>query len=181
MYQLDLITGERTMVAKNPGDVVGWGTEDESFEVRVAVTRNSTDSSETYRIRDTESSEWRNLITFPYGEEGYFVNFCLPQDSCAYMLSTVGRETKALIKIDLQTGNILSVISSNNKSDIQGVDIDDDTKQIRAVSYNYARVENVFFDDELQQEYHALETLKPTNSEIQVSSTTDDKSIWVVR
>ena len=34
MYRCSLSTGELTLDTENPGNVVGWGTEDESFEVR---------------------------------------------------------------------------------------------------------------------------------------------------
>ena len=33
MYRCDLPTGKLTLDTENPGDVLGWGTEDESFEV----------------------------------------------------------------------------------------------------------------------------------------------------
>ena len=46
-------------------DVVGWGTEDCSFEVRQATVINSADSSNTVRVRDNKDAEWRDLITFP--------------------------------------------------------------------------------------------------------------------
>ena len=34
MYRVSLATGDLTLDTENPGDVLGWGTEDESFEVR---------------------------------------------------------------------------------------------------------------------------------------------------
>ena len=37
MYRCNLRTGELTLDTENPGDVLGWGAEDESFEVRRIV------------------------------------------------------------------------------------------------------------------------------------------------
>ena len=34
MYRCDVASGKLTLDTENPGDVLGWGTEDESFEVR---------------------------------------------------------------------------------------------------------------------------------------------------
>ena len=40
MYRCDVASGKLTLDTENPGDVLGWGTEDESFEVRDAVSRH---------------------------------------------------------------------------------------------------------------------------------------------
>ena len=104
MYRCNYKTGELTLDTENPGDVVGWGSEDFSFEVREAVVRNQEDSSTTIRVRDDARSEWRDLITFPYGEEGNLVDFCADGKSC-YLTSSLGRETTALLKVDLKTGS----------------------------------------------------------------------------
>lgn len=63
MYRCKLSTGELTLDTENPGGVLGWGTEDESFEVREAIVMNPSDSSTTVRVRDDASSEWRDLVT----------------------------------------------------------------------------------------------------------------------
>ena len=67
----------------NPGDVIGWKVEDESFEIRAATVRNAADSSTTIRIRSSadlinddktenksKDTEWRDVFHYPYGEEG---------------------------------------------------------------------------------------------------------------
>ena len=139
MYRCTL-AGELTMEAENPGDVIAWGSEDESFQIRTATVRNQQDSSNTVRVRDSNDGEWRDLITFPYGEEGGFVNFCGPDEAdYGYLLSTLGRDTKALITVNLQTGETVEDISSNDKCDVGGVTLDQDTKAVRAITYNYAR------------------------------------------
>ena len=189
MYRCLLATGELTMEAENPGDVVGWESDDETFQIRVATVRNQTDSSNTIRIRKNnghqkpngDDDEWQDLITFPYGEEGGFVDFCGPDSSdFGYIVSTLGRDTKALLKINLSTGEILEEISSNDKCDVGGVTLHQDTKHVRAITYNYARTERVFFDKELEQHYQALGSWKPKGSEVSVASKTRDETLWVV-
>ena len=99
MYRCDYKTGKLTLDTQNPGNVVGFGSEDETFEVRLAVVRNQSDSSTTLRVRDSadNDAEWRDLITFPYGEEGNLVEFC-PDGKTAWLKSSLGRETTALLK-----------------------------------------------------------------------------------
>ena len=179
IYRCNYKTGELTLDTENPGDVVGFGSEDESFEVREAVVRNQADSSTTIRIRDNATSPWRDLITFPYGEEGNLVEFC-PDGQTAWLKSSLGRETTALLKIDLQTGETLEEVFCNDKCNCGAVSLDPDTKELRAVSYNYARLERQFFDDELKKDYEFLASVAPEGAEVLPSSKTRDEKTWIV-
>lgn len=179
MYRIDLQTASKTLEVQNPGDVVGWGVEDFSFKIKQATVRNQDDSSNTIRILDETTNTWKDLITFPYGEEGGFLDFC-KDDNFGYVTSSLGRDTKALLKIDLQTGETVEEVSSNPQCDVRGVFMDDDTKEVRLVSFNYARTERVFFDKELEAHYQVLEQIKPSESDISVASRSRDEQLWVV-
>ena len=89
--------------------------------------------------------EWRDLITFPYGEDGNMVDFSQDGKS-ALVLSSIGRETTALLRMDVASGKVLEEIASNEKANVGGIMLDDDTKAVRAVSFNYARTERQYFD-----------------------------------
>ena len=66
VYRCDIATGDLTLDTENPGNVLGWGSEDESFEIREAIVMNQEDSSTTVLVRDSMDQPFRNLITFPY-------------------------------------------------------------------------------------------------------------------
>ena len=180
MYRVQYKTGERVLDTKNPGDVIGWGSEDFTFEVREAVVKDQADSSNTLRVRDDKSSEWRDLITFPYGENVNLVDFCADGGKTCWVTSSLGRETTALLKVDLETGKTLDTISSNDKCDVGGITLDEETKELRAISYNYARTERVFFDNELERDHDLLKSLGHENCEVGVVSKTTDEKTWVV-
>jgi len=180
MYRVQYKTGEKVLDTKNPGDVLGWGSEDFSFEVREALVKNQEDDSSIVRVRDGKEADWRDLAVFPYGEDGNLVEFCADDGKTCLMTSSVGRETSALLKVDLQTGETLDIISSNDKCDVGGVVIDDDTKEVKAISYNYARTERVFFDKELEKDYELLKSLGPDGAEVGTSSKTEDEKTWIV-
>jgi dipeptidyl aminopeptidase/acylaminoacyl peptidase len=180
MYRVQYKTGEKVMDTENPGDVLGWGSEDFSFEVREALVKNQEDDSSIVRVRDNKDSEWRDLAIFPYGENGNLVEFCADDGKTCYMTSSVGRETSALLKVDLKTGETLDVISANDKCDVGGIVIDDDTKEIKAISYNYARTEREFFDKELEKDYELLKSLGPEGAEVGTASKTEDEKTWIV-
>eukprot|EP00569_Conticribra_weissflogii_P019711 CAMPEP_0171430218 /NCGR_PEP_ID=MMETSP0881-20121228/6422_1 /TAXON_ID=67004 /ORGANISM="Thalassiosira weissflogii, Strain CCMP1336" /LENGTH=764 /DNA_ID=CAMNT_0011950289 /DNA_START=4 /DNA_END=2298 /DNA_ORIENTATION=+ len=191
MYRCFYKTGELVLDTINPGDVIGWKVEDESFEVRGAVARNEVDSSSTVRIRKSadlinndsgsNETEWRDVFHFPYGEEGGLLSFCPDNGKTGYITSSLGRETTALLKVDLETGETIEEIFSNDKCNVGGVTLDKDTKEVRAITYNYARTERVFFDKELEKDYEFLKANAPIpDAEVGVVSRTLDETKWVI-
>lgn len=184
IYRIDNFqegTTTKVLDTENPGTVVGWGAEDESFEVRFALVRDQTTSSNTLQVRNSAADEWKELITFPYGEEGSFVEFCKDDGKSCYITSSLGRDTKALLKVDLETGETIKEIFATDECDVGGIDIEEDTKDIRLVSYNIARRERVFFDKDLEADYKKLAELGPAGSpEVSVVSKTTDETLWVV-
>ena len=161
MYRVFLNTGEKYVDTVNPGDVIGWKTEDESFEIRAATVRNSEDSSTTIRVRmsadlvegSVEDTEWKDVFHFPYGEEGGLLDFYSDGGKTGYLTSSLGRETTALLKVDVKTGETLEELYSNDKCNVGAVTLEKDTKELRAVSYNYARMVSLLFP------FHHLVTL----------------------
>ena len=147
--------------------------------IREALVKNQVDSSETVRVRDGENDEWRDLITFPYGEDGNLIDFCKDSKTCC-MISSLWRETTALQKVDLATGETLEVVSNKNKSDYGGVILDDNTKYLKVVAFYYARTERVFFNTELEKDYEMLKSLWYDNTEVGVVSKTENEKTWVV-
>ena len=57
MYRCEVASGALTLDTENPGDVLGWGTEDESFEVRMRMAH----ALHTHRRRRA-----RALLSTPY-------------------------------------------------------------------------------------------------------------------
>ena len=157
MYRIFYKTGEMYLDTLNPGDVIGWKTEDESFQIRAATVRNSEDSSTTIRIRcsadlinDSEDdTDWKDVFHFPYGEEGGLISFCADGGKTGCLTSSLARETTALLKVNLETGETLEEIFANDKCNVGGVTLEKDTKEIRALSYNYARTVRIPFFNEI--------------------------------
>jgi dipeptidyl aminopeptidase/acylaminoacyl peptidase len=145
----------------------------------MATVRNQADSSNTIRVRDGPEGEWRDLVTFPFEEEGGFVDF-MPDGDAGNITSTIDRDTKALLKVDLKTGETLEVVSENEKCDVRGITLDQDTKEVRAVTFNYARTERVFFDKELEADYKVLGSIMPEGAEVSVASRSRDEKLWAV-
>ena len=68
----------------------------------------------------------------------------------------------------------------NDKYDCGVVILDNDTKELWAVSYKYVRKERIFFDKELERDYEIFEKLGPDDSESGVVNSTDGGKTWIV-
>ena len=91
MFRVDLTSGALTPDSQNPGDVIDWLTDPE-FQIRGAFAQNAKDGSNTLRVRDSREEEWRDLITWPFGENGSPVGFAKDGKSI-YVESSLGSDT----------------------------------------------------------------------------------------
>ena len=69
MYRVDLTSGAIMMDTQNPGDVLEW-IPDPTFQIRAAMAQNPKDASTILRVRDGKDAAWRDLMTWPFGENG---------------------------------------------------------------------------------------------------------------
>jgi len=58
VYKVNVLTGESTLAAENPGDVLGWST-DHQGRVRMAISISGVDSE--LRYRDSDSEPFRSI------------------------------------------------------------------------------------------------------------------------
>jgi dipeptidyl aminopeptidase/acylaminoacyl peptidase len=186
MYRCNINTGERILDTINPGDVLSWGVDQTTFEVRQALVRNQNDSSTTIRIRG-QSKEWREIYTYPYGELGSFIAFCGDRESC-WITSSLGRDTKALMRINFHTeenvthlGNESLRVFYHNDCDVEEVHLNRHGN-LTMISYHHTRRELHFFDKEFEYHFNVLAKAGPVSSrdEIRIVSKSRDESIWVV-
>ena len=63
-------------------------------------------------------------------------------------------------------GEVMETIASSEKCNTGGILLDDDTKEVRVVSFNYARTERTWFDKGLEADFKKLEAAAPEGSEI---------------
>ena len=186
MHRCNINTGECILDTINPGDVLSWGVDQTTFEVRQALVRNQKDSSTIIRIRG-QSGGWKDLYTYPYGELGNFIGFCGDQESC-WITSSLGRETKALMKINFQTEendthlrNKTLSAHHHDKCDVEEVYLDR-YGNLTMIAYHHTRRELQFFDKELEYHFNILTKAGPVSSrdEIRIVSKSCDELIWVV-
>jgi dipeptidyl aminopeptidase/acylaminoacyl peptidase len=154
MHRVDLTTGAIVLDTENPGDVVGWVT-DPAFQIRGAMAQNPKDASTILRVRDARGTPWRDLLTWPFGENGGADDFTA-DGKALYVETSIGADTTRLVKVDIASGKELETIAANPKVDVGGVIIHEDTKVVQAVGFNYLKNEWAVLDPSIKADFEAL-------------------------
>jgi dipeptidyl aminopeptidase/acylaminoacyl peptidase len=154
MYRVDLTTGAITLDTENPGDVLGWVT-DPDFRIRAAMAQNPKDASTLLRVRDGNGAPWRDLMTWPFGENGGADDFTA-DGKAIYVETSIGADTTRLVKVDAATGKELATIAANPKVDVGDAIIQPDTKVVQAVGFNHLKNEWTVLDDSIKADFEAL-------------------------
>lgn len=177
VYNLNLETGDLKLVARNPGNIIGWKADPE-FKVRCAMGMKS-DGGMDLMIRETEKSSWKTLLTWG------------PEDSMSsgpagftkdgqYMYCTDSRNANAsrLVKIDLAKGELMDVIAEDPQYDVSGVMIHPDTYEVQAVAFTKARDEWIVLDESIKADFEAIANLDKGDYFIYDRDNADDT--WLV-
>jgi len=154
MYRVDLTTGAIVLDTENPGDVVGWVT-DPGFQIRGAMAQNPKDASTMLRVRDARDAPWRDLLTWPFGENGGADDFTA-DGKALYVETSIGADTTRLVKVNIASGRELETIASDPRADVGGAIIHEDTKVVQAVGFTYLKNEWTVLDPSIKADFEAL-------------------------
>lgn len=176
MYRINLNTGKVTLDTKNPGDVENW-LADDNFQIRAAVAVNGEDGSSILRTRENLNSPWRDIITWPFGESGGLVTFSKDGKTLT-ITSTLGSNTMRLLEIDPTSGKTLKVLASDPKSDINDVLINENTREVQAVQFDYLKPEWKVLDPTIKDDFAILNA--KLKGVYQITSRDKDDRLWAV-
>jgi dipeptidyl aminopeptidase/acylaminoacyl peptidase len=176
VYHLDLTTSELTLVAKNPGNIVGWVV-DSQLKVRGASTTLPDGSSELL-VRDTQESSWQNIITWDADDalSSGAVGFTLDGQSL-YLLDSRNANTGRLVRLNLAT-NDLKVIAEDPHYDISNALIHPDTHEVQAIAFNRDRVEWVVLDQSIEQDFQGIRSIH--RGDFSIVSRDDADTTWIL-
>ena len=173
IYRINIVTGERTLIQKNPG-LAGFVC-DEDYKVRFGVTYTPV-GGQVYL--QPEGDDWKPFLEIK-PEDGLttsLAGFDKSGDK-VYLLDSRERNTAALKIMDLESGEV-ELIAENDKADISGALMHPTEKHVEAVSFTYARREWQILDDKIRLDLEYLDTVE--DGEIQVTSRTLDDTKWTV-
>ncbi len=179
-YVIDLLTGARTLVAQNDEGFVGF-TFDNALRPRLA-TKKLPDGGTAVFVRDAAAKDpkggWKPFETIAF-EDADAVSYLAvtPNGKAVYALDPRGRDTAALVEIDLATRKP-KVLAADPKADIGGIATHPTKHTVQAASYEYDRLRWKILDRSLERDFEALNKLD--GGEVEVTSRTLDDRRWIV-
>lgn len=176
VYHLHLPDGELRLVAKNPGNVVGWYA-DAAFKVRGALAMTP-DAGRILLVRGNEDADWNAILTWsPDDADNSFPITFSKDGKSFYMVDARGVNAGRLVKLELAT-NAITVIAEDPQYDVGNVLIHPDTYEIQAVAFTRDRTEWIVLDDSIRADFAAISQLHRGDFDI-ISRDEADKT-WLV-
>src|SRR5262249_1241507 len=120
LHRLRLSTGQLSLDTQNPGDVVEWATDDD-FQARAATALRTPHAATVSRVGDDAQAPWRDLAVWPFLDAGFdryrrLLGFT-DSGKAMWVQSSMGRNTSAVVKLDLATGRELAVAAQDPRCD----------------------------------------------------------------
>ncbi|MDQ3386269.1 MAG: prolyl oligopeptidase family serine peptidase, partial [Actinomycetota bacterium] len=157
VYKLTLSTGELDLVAKNPGNVVGW-LPDSDFEIRAAMAATP-DGGFDVLLRDSEDSDWRKLLSWDKENALSSAPAGFTKDGQSmYLLDSREANAARLVLLDLASGGIESLVE-DPRYDVGQVLMHPETHKAQAAAIERARTEWIILDDDIQDDFKKIKEL----------------------
>ncbi len=176
VYKLTLSTGDLEIVAKNPGNVVGW-VADHDFEVRGAVTSTPEGGSDLL-LRKNAEDDWSGAIS--WGKEDALtsgpVGFTGDGEKL-YLFDSRGANAARLVVFDPASGET-GVLVEDPRYDVGDVMVHPETREAQAAAVERARTEWVVLDDSIREDFEEIKGL--SRGDFAVTSRDHADKRWIV-
>ncbi|HET8722690.1 MAG TPA: S9 family peptidase [Anaeromyxobacteraceae bacterium] len=174
VHEVNLVTGAVTLVAENPGDVVGWDSTDD-LTVKVAQAMRPDGSTEV-RVRGSATAPWRTLVTAPFGENLNVLDLTA-NGTAVILVSSLGANTSRVVLKDLETGSE-AVIAENPSVDAGGFLVNPATHEVQAVDFPAGRQAWLVVDPLVRDDFEGIRKL--SDGDFAVTSRSRDDKTWLV-
>ena len=175
-YRMDVSTGEREMVAENPGDVTEW-IADHDGRLRAAIATDGVNKRILYR--ETEDAPFRTVLTTSFKETVKPLFFTFDNRN-VYALSNLGRDKTAVVLFDIAQGREMKVLYANPDYDVIGLSYSRKRKVVTAALYVSWKLERHFFDRRTEEMFSRLER-DLGDDEIEIADRDREEDLFVVR
>jgi dipeptidyl aminopeptidase/acylaminoacyl peptidase len=173
LYRVNVVTGAHTLLAENPGDVIGWAV-DRHGRPLARVRHVGPDERVLEVQRD---GAWRALQRLELEEFNLALLGPTPDDAGLWMLSGRGRDRRALVRLDLATGDE-RVVHEDPEVDVEDAVISGLThRPLVALTYPDRQVIH-FLDDALKMDLAPLRGVE--GGSLALTSFSDDDQLVTV-
>jgi dipeptidyl aminopeptidase/acylaminoacyl peptidase len=152
VYRINVNTGEKKMIAENPGNIMGWMTHHDG-KLRVATASDGVNSVLMYR--ETEDAPFKEVLVTNFREsvEPLFFSF---DNKFIYASSNLGRDKSAIVKFDIANGKEMDLMYENPYVDVSGLSYSKKRKVLTAISYVKEKREMKFLDLVAETRYNRI-------------------------
>jgi dipeptidyl aminopeptidase/acylaminoacyl peptidase len=176
VYRLTLSTGDLDLVAKNPGNVVGWLV-DAEFRVRAAMAATP-DGGFDLLLRDDEDVDWRRILSWGKEDALSTAPLGFTEDGARmYLLDSRGANASRLALLDLESG-VTETLVEDSRYDVGRVVTDPETHEVQAAAVERARTEWVVLDDGIREDFETIGSLNRGDFAVTSRDRADEN--WVV-
>lgn len=141
-FRLNVLTGEMTQLAENPGNIVGWMT-DHDGKLRVAYATDGV--NQTLLYRETEQEEFKPVLTTSFKETMSPALFTF-DNKMLYSVSNLGRDKTALVTFDPVAGKEIEVLFETDEADVEEVNYSRKEKKLLSATWTTDKEKEHFFD-----------------------------------
>ena len=176
VYRININNGEMEMVAKNPGNIVGWLT-DHDGKLRIATTSDGVNKSILYREKESDPFEVMITTSFKETLAPLFFTF---DNQYLYISSNLGRDKQAIFKYDIVHHQFLEEIYSHPEVDVSTLLKSEKQKKITGVAYFTDKRKYHFFDQERKTLQEELEQRFPGYEVVIADRSKDENKLIIV-
>jgi len=176
VYRINVADGDMQMIAENPGNVVGWQTDNDGV-LRIAITSDGVNTSVLYR--EKEADPFKTVLTTSFRDtlNPLFFTF---DNKYIYASSNLGRDKQAIVKYDVANAKELDMIYQNPDVDVSSLLRSKKRKVITGTMFVTDKRHYRFFDEERENLQKILEEKLP-GYEVVVTSMSKDETKVLVR
>ncbi|MCU0427398.1 MAG: S9 family peptidase [Candidatus Kapabacteria bacterium] len=175
-YRLNVVSGELTLVAENPGNITGWMT-DHKGALRLAIATDGVNTTLLHRANENE--EFRHVITTNFKEsiDPLFFTF---DNAHLYASSNLGRDKSAIVEFDLQTAKERDVLFEHDDVDASTLSYSRKRKVLTSITYTTWKRERVFLD-KLAKNLYQRAAARLSGYEVVVADMNRDEDVMLIR
>jgi dipeptidyl aminopeptidase/acylaminoacyl peptidase len=174
LYEINVASGERKLVERNDQEFAGY-LEDLQLRPRLAVKTLADGGGEIYRHT---GKNWQSVLK--YGRDDSLTTRPIVVEAggnTALMLSSIGRDKAALVRLDLNSGK-QTVVGESDKADVSEVWLDPRTRKPQAFGVEYLTTQMQALIPAVAQDNDRLKAA--IGPQFQVVSRTLDDTRWIV-
>ncbi|MFK7697770.1 S9 family peptidase [Paenibacillus sp. HJGM_3] len=176
VYRLTIATGELSLVAKNPGNILGWVV-DADLHVRGAGAATP-DGGADLLVRDDEGSDWKTIVSWNSEDAMSSRPIGFTKDGKElFVIDSRNTNSGRLVRMNAQEGTY-RVVAEDPQYDVGEVMLDPDTYEVQAVAFVRERKQWAVLDAAVEEDFAAIRSLH--DGDFQISSRDLEDRKWLI-